>query len=100
MRGIAWKAILSEAVVTGGEALGNTKDYNCLEDSTLPYNNDEYSTVFQAVTLYNVFLRQHRQQWQREERAQRFMSQSDIQLGQQDYYCQLVVLVNSCNREE
>ena len=58
MRGIAWdlsfgptdqrevKAILSEAVVTGGEALGNTKDYNCLEDSTLPYYIDDYSTVF------------------------------------------------------
>ena len=29
-----------------------------------------------------------------------WMSQSDIQLGQQDYYCQLVVLVNSCNRGE
>ena len=28
------------------------------------------------------------------------MSQSDIQLGQQDYYCQLVVLVNSYNRGE
>ena len=52
------------------------------------------------ITLYNVFLRQHRQQKQREERAQRFMSQGDIQLGQQDYCCQLVVLVNSCNREE
>ena len=81
MRGIAWKAILSEAVVTGGEALGNTKDYNCLEDSTLAYDNDDYSTVFQTVTLYNVFLRQHRQQWQREERAQRIMSQSDNRVG-------------------
>ena len=29
------------------------------------------------------FLRQQRQQWQREERAQRFMSRGDIQLGQQ-----------------
>ena len=36
------------------------------------------------------FLRQQRQQWQREERAQRKMSRSDIQQGQQDYCCQLV----------
>ena len=30
VRGIAWKAILSEAFVTGGEALGDTKNSNCL----------------------------------------------------------------------
>ena len=31
MRGIAWKAILSEAVVTEGEALGMSVLENCLE---------------------------------------------------------------------
>ena len=50
MRGIAWKAILSEAVVTGGEALGNTKDYNCLEDSTLSYDNDDYYPIQRIFT--------------------------------------------------
>ena len=34
MRGIAWKAILSEAVVTGGEALGMSVLKSCLKGST------------------------------------------------------------------
>ena len=45
VRGIACKAILSEAVVTEGEALGNTKNSNCLKDSTLSYDNHYQSTV-------------------------------------------------------
>ena len=36
------------------------------------------------------FLRQQRQQWQREKRAQQKMSRGDIQQGQQNYCCQLV----------
>ena len=51
VRGIVWKAILSEAVVTEGEALGNTKTNNCLEDSTLSCNDDYQSTVFQTAAL-------------------------------------------------
>ena len=43
-RRIAWKAILSEAVVTEGEALGNTKNSNCLKDSTL-YYDDYYQSI-------------------------------------------------------
>ena len=34
VRGIAWKAILSEAVVTEGEALGISMLSSCLEGST------------------------------------------------------------------
>ena len=34
LRGIAWKAILSEAVVTEGEALGISMLNSCLEGST------------------------------------------------------------------
>ena len=34
VRGIAWKAILSEAVVTGGEALGMSVQKSCLKGST------------------------------------------------------------------
>ena len=34
VRGIAWKAILSEAVVTEGEALGVSMQNSCLEGST------------------------------------------------------------------
>ena len=36
--GSAWKAVLSEAVVTGGEALGKSKQCGCLKDSTLNPN--------------------------------------------------------------
>ena len=43
------------------------------------------------------FLRQQRQQWQREERAQRKMSRSDIQQGQQNYCCPLDFFANSRN---
>ena len=34
MRGIVWKAILSEAVVTEGEALGVSMQNSCLKGST------------------------------------------------------------------
>ena len=44
-RGIACKAILSEAVVTEGKALGNTMNSNCLKDSTLSCDNYYQSTV-------------------------------------------------------
>ena len=40
VRGIAWKAILSEAVVTEGEALGMSMPNSCLEGSTLSYVDD------------------------------------------------------------
>ena len=40
--------------------------------------------------LVVMFRRQQRQRKQRKERAQRYMSRGDIQLGQQDYCCQLV----------
>ena len=42
---IAWKAILSEAVVTEGEALGITVLYSCLEGST------SYPRMRQAVHI-------------------------------------------------
>ena len=48
--GNSLEGILSEAVVTQGEALGNTKNNNCLEDSTLSYDDYYQGTVFQTVT--------------------------------------------------
>ena len=39
------------------------------------------------------FKRQHRQQKQREERAQLRMSQSDIQHRQRDYFCKRKVVI-------
>ena len=40
VRGIAWKAILSEAVVTEGFALGMSMPNSCLKGSTLSYVDD------------------------------------------------------------
>ena len=50
----AWKAALSEAVVTGGEALGMSMLNGCLEGSTSPSVKIQHSTVFQTAALFSV----------------------------------------------
>ena len=50
----AWKAVLSEAVVTGGEALGMSMLTGCLEGSTSPSVKIQHSTVFQTAALFSV----------------------------------------------
>ena len=56
----------------------------------LVHRPKEWSNVPVPMILF-VF---RRQQWHREERAQRFMSRGDIQQGQRDFCCQLDFLVN------
>ena len=50
----AWKAVLSEAVVTEGKALGMTVPNNCLEGSTSQSIRAYQGTVFQTVVLLFV----------------------------------------------
>ena len=50
----AWKAVLSEAVVTGGEALGMSMLNGCLEGSTLASVKIQQGTVFQTVVMFPV----------------------------------------------
>ena len=50
----AWKAVLSEAVVTGGEALGMSMLNGCLEGSTSASVKIQQGTVFQTVVMFPV----------------------------------------------
>ena len=50
----AWKAVLSEAVVTEGKALGMTVPNNCLEGSTSQSIRAYQGTVFQTVVVLFV----------------------------------------------
>ena len=50
----AWKAILSEATVTGGEALGMSVQEGCLKGSTSPSVKIQHSTVIQTAALFSV----------------------------------------------
>ena len=54
----AWKAVLSEAVVTGGEALGMSMQNGCLEGSTSSSVQIQQGTVFQTVVL-SLYTRDH-----------------------------------------
>ena len=47
----AWKAILSEATVTGGKALGMSVQEGCLKGSTSPSVKIRQGTVLQTVVL-------------------------------------------------
>lgn len=50
----AWKAVLSEAVVTEGEALGMSMLNGCLEGSTSASVKIQQGTVFQTVAQFPV----------------------------------------------
>ena len=54
-RRIAWKAILSEAVVTEGEALGISMLNSCLEGSTSPLVKNMLRAAWRLV--FNCFAR-------------------------------------------
>ena len=47
----AWKAVLSEAVVTRDKVQGKRCRYGCLEGSTLYWAEYSRGTAFQAVVL-------------------------------------------------